>query len=158
MLVDVAEATDGLLPGFRALANRRGITLTRTGDAVVRADGRALARALANLLDNAIRHAPDGGHVALTISQQPGSTAITVTDDGPGVPPEERERMTRRFAQLDPTHRGGGAGLGLSIVASVAAAHSGRIEITEAPSGRGLSVTLHLPVEDGPVRSEVPAG
>ncbi|MGY1633624.1 sensor histidine kinase [Geodermatophilus sp. SYSU D01186] len=146
-LVDVAEVAAGLLPGFRALAGRRDITVTGSGDSVVRADRRALTRALANLLDNAVRHAPDGGHVDLAITADPDGTAITVTDDGPGVPPEERQRLTQRFAQLDRTRAGGGgAGLGLAIVASVAAAHGGRVDITEAPSGQGLSVTLHLPV------------
>jgi heavy metal sensor kinase len=159
MLIDIAEATDGLLPGFRALADRRAITVTRTGDAVVRADGRALGRALANLVDNAIRHAPDGGHVALTISQGADSTSISVTDDGPGVPPEDRDRMVQRFAQLDRTQsRGGGAGLGLSIVSAVAAAHDGRIEITQGPSGRGLTVTIHLPVEAGSRPSDTGPG
>jgi heavy metal sensor kinase len=159
MLIDIAEATDGLLPGFRALADRRAITVTRTGDAVVRADGRALGRALANLVDNAIRHAPDGGHVALTIRQGADSTSISVTDDGPGVPPEERDRMVQRFAQLDRTQsRGGGAGLGLSIVSAVAAAHDGRIEITQGPSGRGLTVTIHLPVEAGSRPSDTGPG
>ncbi|WP_369132717.1 sensor histidine kinase [Modestobacter sp. I12A-02662] len=159
LLVDVAEATDGLLPGFRALADRRGITLTRTGDAVVRADGRALARALANLLDNAIRHAPDGGHVGLTIGQRPDGTAISVTDDGPGVPPAERERLVQRFAQLDRTEAPtGGAGLGLAIVASVAAAHDGRIEVADGPGGRGLSVTIHLPLAAGPPTAPTAVG
>jgi signal transduction histidine kinase len=144
MLMDVAAVTDGLLPGFRVLAQRRGITVTATGDAVVRADGRALARAVANLLDNAVRHAPDGGHVSLEISQTSETTAITVADDGPGVPADQRDRMTQRFAQLDRA-RTGGAGLGLAIVASVAAAHGGRVDIADPPSGQGLSVTLHLP-------------
>ena len=144
-LVDVAGVTDGLLPGFRTLAARRGITVTSSGDAVVRADGRALARAVANLLDNAVRHAPDGGRVALEITQRADGAAITVTDDGPGVPPAERDRMTQRFAQLDRA-KSGGAGLGLAIVASVATAHQGRVEITDPPTGQGLSVTLHLPL------------
>jgi signal transduction histidine kinase len=148
-LVDVGEAVDGLLPGFRTLAERRGIQLTRSGDGVVWADARALARAVANMLDNAVRHAPDGGHVALVISQQADSTAITVTDDGPGVPPEERPRLTQRFAQLDRA-KPGGAGLGLAIVASVAAAHEGWVEFADGPSGRGLSVTLHLPPSPAP--------
>jgi heavy metal sensor kinase len=152
-LVGVAEVADGLLPGFRTLAGRRGITVSSVGDAVVRADPRALSRAVANLLDNAIRHAADGGNVALHITQRPDGTAITVIDDGPGVPPEEREQMVQRFAQLDRAHvRSGGAGLGLSIVSAVAAAQHGRLEISDAPSGRGLAVTLYLPVHSaGPV-------
>ena len=143
-LVDVGETIDGLLPGFRTLAERRRIELIRSGDGVVSADARALARAVANRLDNAVRHAPDGGSVEVVISRRAASTAITVSDDGPGVPPEDRSRLTQRFAQLDRS-KPGGAGLGLAIVASVAAAHRGRVEFADGPSGRGLSVTLHLP-------------
>jgi signal transduction histidine kinase len=147
-LVDVADVVDPLLPGFRTLAQQRGITLHRKGDgdAVVRADPRALARAVGNLVDNAVRHAPDGGTVTLDISRHPQGTTITVTDDGPGVPPEERARLTQRFTQLDRTDgTAGGAGLGLAIVASVTAAHDGRLEITDAGAGQGLAVAIHLP-------------
>ncbi len=147
-LIDVADAIDPLLPGFRTLAQKRGVALLKKGDgdAVVRADARALGRAVANLLDNAVRHAPEGGTVTVEISHRPDGTAITVTDDGPGVPPAERDRMTQRFAQLDRTAGTiGGAGLGLAIVASVTAAHSGRLEISDADSGQGLAVTIELP-------------
>jgi signal transduction histidine kinase len=153
--MDVSALVDELTPGFRTLAVRRGITLTRSGDAVVRADRRALSRALANLLDNAIRHTPDDSEVTVTVRQDPGGTAITVTDAGPGIPPEERQRLTQRFTQLD---RGrttsGAAGLGLAIVASVVAAHGGRLEIADGPSGRGLAVTLLLP---SPEEASVPS-
>jgi signal transduction histidine kinase len=147
-LVDVADVIDPLLPGFRTLAQKRGITVVKKGDgdAVVRADARALGRAVANLLDNAVRHAAEGGTVILEITQRPDGTAITVTDDGPGVPQEERDRMTQRFTQLDRTAgTTGGAGLGLAIVASVTAAHSGHLEIADTDSGQGLSVTIDLP-------------
>jgi signal transduction histidine kinase len=147
-LVDVADVVDPLLPGLRVLAQKRGITLRKKGDgdAVVRADARALGRAVANLLDNAIRHAPEGGTVTLEIVQRHDGTAVTVTDDGPGVPPEERDRMTQRFTQLDRTAvTTGGAGLGLAIVASVTAAHGGRLAIADAETGQGLAVTITLP-------------
>ena len=147
-LVDVADVVDPLLPGFRILAQKRGITLHKKGDgdAVVRGDARALGRSVANLLDNAIRHAAQDGTVTLEITQRPDGTAITVTDDGPGVPPEERDRITQRFTQLDRTAvPTGGAGLGLAIVASVAAAHGGRVAIADGDSGQGLAVTIHLP-------------
>jgi signal transduction histidine kinase len=145
--VEVGQVADELMPGFRTLAGRRGISVSRNGDAVVHADPRALGRAVANLLDNAIRHSPDGGTVTLDIAAGADGTRITVSDDGPGVPPEQRERMVQRFAQLDRSHGGnGGAGLGLSIVSAVAAAQNGRMEIADGPSGRGLAVTLHLPV------------
>jgi signal transduction histidine kinase len=147
-LVDVADVVDPLLPGLRVLAQKRGITLRKKGDgdAVVRADARALGRAVANLLDNANRHAPEGGTVTLEIVQRHDGTAVTVTDDGPGVPLEERDRMTQRFTQLDRTAvTTGGAGLGLAIVASVTAAHHGHLDIADADSGQGLAVTIDLP-------------
>ena len=147
-LVDVADVVDPLLPGLRTLAQKRGITVRKKGDgdAVVHADARALGRAVANLLDTAIRHAPDGGTVTLEIVQRPDGTAVTVTDDGPGVPVEERDRMTQRFTQLDRTAvTNGGAGLGLAIVASVTAAHGGRLAIADGESGQGLAVTITLP-------------
>jgi len=147
-LVDIADVVDPLLPGFRTLAQKRGVTLRKNGDgdAVVHADARALGRAVANLLDNAVRHASEGGTVTVDIASNSDETAITVTDDGAGVPPEERGRMTQRFTQLDRTAvTTGGAGLGLAIVASVAAAHNGRLEIADASTGRGLAVTIYLP-------------
>ena len=148
--VDVAEVVDGLLAGFRTLAGRRRITVESSGEAVVQADQRALARAVANLLDNAIRHAPDGGRVTVHVARRPDGTVITVTDDGPGVPSDERARMTQRFTQLDRTEMPtGGAGLGLAIVTSVAAAHGGRLEFTDAESGRGLSASIVLPAAPG---------
>jgi signal transduction histidine kinase len=147
-LVDVADVVDPLLPGFRTLAQQRGITLHRNGDAdaVVRADPRALGRAVGNLVDNAVRHAPDGGTVTVDVSRHLQGTTITVTDDGPGVPPAERARLTQRFTQLDHAPgTTGGAGLGLAIVASVTAAHDGQLVITDAGGGHGLAVAIHLP-------------
>jgi signal transduction histidine kinase len=151
-LVDVAATADALLPRFSVLARRRGVTLTRRGDAAVRADGRALGRALSNLLDNAIRHARPGGHVELEIVQSPAGVSLTVTDDGPGVDAAYVHRATERFAQLDPRRSEvGGAGLGLAMVASIAAAHEGTLHLTTPPSGTGLAVTLRLPA---PSKSE----
>ncbi|MDK3255739.1 sensor histidine kinase [Blastococcus capsensis] len=145
-LVDVAEVVDGLLPRFAVLAGRRHVTLTRRGDAAVHADRRALGRALSNLVDNAIRHARPGGHVELAIAQSRTSVRVTVTDDGPGVDYAARGFATERFIQLDPSRSdAGGAGLGLAMVASIAAAHQGALELATPPTGNGLAATLRLP-------------
>jgi signal transduction histidine kinase len=147
-LVDVAAIVDALLPRFSVLASRRGVRLTSEGDAAVHADPRALGRALSNLLDNAVRHASEGGQVQLEIVQRIPYVAVTVTDDGPGVDPADRRRATERFSQLEPARgNGGGAGLGLAMVASIAAAHGGSLELATPPAGRGLAVTLRLPVD-----------
>jgi signal transduction histidine kinase len=145
-LVDVAEIVDALLPRFCVLAQRRDVTLTRRGDAAVHADPRALGRALSNLVDNAVRHARSGGRVELEIAQDSTSVSVTVLDDGPGVEPPNREHATERFAQLGPTRPdSGGAGLGLAMVASIAAAHAGTLELSTPPTGDGFAVTLRLP-------------
>ena len=74
------------------------------------------------------------------------STAITVTDDGPGIPVEERAHVVQRFAQSSRADvPAGGAGLGLAIVTSVATAHHGTLEIDDPPSGGGVAVTIRLP-------------
>ncbi len=146
-LVDVAEVVDGLLPRFSVLARGQDVALTRRGDAAVRADRRALARALSNLIDNAIRHAPSGGHVALEIEQTGTSVRVTITDDGPGFDPAYHQLVTDRFVQLDSGV--GGAGLGLAMVASIAAAHEGTLELATPPTGYGLAVTLQLPAPAG---------
>jgi heavy metal sensor kinase len=154
-LVDVAEIVDALLPRLSVLARRRGVTLTRQGDAAVHADARALGRALSNLIDNAVRHAPQGGHVELTIRRSRASVSITVTDDGPGVESARRRLVTERFTQLDPARAdAGGAGLGLAMAASIAAAHEGTLELGTPPTGRGLAVTLRLPAP-APTQSPV---
>jgi signal transduction histidine kinase len=145
-LVDVASIVEGLLPRFSVLASRRGVRVTSRGDAAVHVDPRALGRALSNLLDNAVRHASEGGRVELEIIQRIADVAITVTDDGPGVDPAHRQRVSERFAQLEPARAdGGGAGLGLAMVASIAAAHGGSLELATPHDGRGLAVTLRLP-------------
>jgi signal transduction histidine kinase len=149
-LVDVAEIVDAMLPRFSVLARRRDVTLTRRGDAAVPADPRALARALSNLVDNAIRHASPGGRVDLEIVQTRTSVTVTVTDDGPGFDSAHHQVATERFAQLgsDPSDVGG-AGLGLAMVASIAAAHEGTLELATPSTGNGLAVTLQLPVPAG---------
>jgi signal transduction histidine kinase len=144
-LVDVAAIVDDLLPRFSVLASRRGVRLTSGGDAAVHADPRALGRAVSNLLDNAVRHASEGGRVELEIVQRIPYVTVTVTDDGPGLDPAQRRRAIERFSQLEPARgEGGGAGLGLAMVASIAAAHGGSLELATPPDGRGLAVTLRL--------------
>jgi signal transduction histidine kinase len=145
-LVDVAEIVDAMLPRFAVLARRRDVTLTRRGDAAVRGDRRALASAVSNLLDNAIRHARPGGRVELEIARSRTGVSVTVTDDGPGVDSAYVDRATERFAQLDTGRSdGGGAGLGLAMVAAIAAAHEGRLQLATPTTGNGFAVTLELP-------------
>ncbi|HEX3886302.1 MAG TPA: HAMP domain-containing sensor histidine kinase [Phenylobacterium sp.] len=110
-----------------------------------------LAQALANILDNAVKYTPAGGAIMLRVRRRSsGEIEFSVTDTGPGVPDGDRERVVERFVRLENSRNEPGAGLGLSLVAAVAEAHGGRLELAEGPGkvgemGPGLRVALVLP-------------
>ncbi len=110
-----------------------------------------VAQALANILDNAVKYTPAGGAVMLRVRRRSsGDIEMSVTDTGPGVDPAERQRVIERFVRLENSRNQPGAGLGLSLVAAVARAHRGHLELDEGPgvvgdTGPGLRVALVLP-------------
>ena len=120
------------------------------GSYVVAGDQDALARLLVNLLDNAVRHA--ASRVCVSVRADGGWAVLAVTDDGPGIAPEDAERAFGRFARLDdarsrPGEKGAaeeGAGLGLAIVKSTAEAHGGSVSLGDA--GPGLRAVVRLPL------------
>ena len=116
------------------------------GAARVVGDASSLARAVRNLADNAARHAH--GAVAVGVRVDGGDAVVLVDDDGPGVPPGERERVFERFTRLDEgrSRGAGGAGLGLALVQAVAAAHGGTVRVLDAPLG-GARFELRLPAK-----------
>ena len=117
----------------------------------VRGNPAFLAQALANLVDNAVKYTPRGGAVMVRLRRRAsGEVEISVTDTGPGVPLVERERVVDRFVRLENSRNQPGSGLGLSLVAAVAQAHGGRLDLGEGPgvyegSGPGLRAALILP-------------
>ena len=114
-----------------------------------------LAQALANVIDNAIKYTPTGGAVMLRARRRSsGDIEYSVTDTGPGVPAEDRERVVHRFVRLDNSRTEAGSGLGLSLVSAVLEAHAGRVQLDEGPGayggfGPGLRVALVLPAASG---------
>lgn len=102
-----------------------------------------LSQALANLVDNAMRHAGEGGRIALSVAPGQGGYRLTVADRGPGIPAEGREQALRRFGRLDEARSRPGAGLGLTLVESVARLHDGALELADASPG--LAATIFLP-------------
>jgi signal transduction histidine kinase len=120
-------------------------------DLTIRGNREFLAQAVANLLDNAVKYTPPGGAVMLRVRRRSsGEVEFSVTDTGPGVPDEDRERVIQRFVRLENSRNEPGAGLGLSLVAAVAEAHGGRLELSEGPGkvgemGPGLRVAFILP-------------
>jgi signal transduction histidine kinase len=115
-----------------------------TEAATVTGDVGGIVRVLRNLLDNAVWHAKST--VEIAIKRCKTSTVLSVADDGPGIPCEDRARVFGRFVRLDSdrSRDGGGSGLGLAIVAELVASHNGTVSIDDRPSG-GTIVTVTLP-------------
>jgi signal transduction histidine kinase len=120
----------------------------------VTGDRELLTQAVANLLDNAVKHGREGGRVSLALT--PDAT-ITVTDDGAGIPAEAREAVLRRFHRLDAARSRPGAGLGLALVAAVAELHGARLTLGDAAPGLRATLAL-LPGGHAAGASSPPAG
>ncbi|HEU4671212.1 MAG TPA: ATP-binding protein [Dyella sp.] len=131
------------------IAERRVEVSLEMPEAPVIVNGYAtgLLALIRNLLDNALRHVSEDGHVVLALGQTGIATLIEVTDDGPGIPPERRAEVFARFHR-EPGGHNEGYGVGLSIVQRVAELHGATIELLDAPWGRGLSVRVSLPATD----------
>ncbi|MBA2934315.1 HAMP domain-containing histidine kinase [Sphingomonas sp. CGMCC 1.13654] len=111
-------------------------------DAMVNGDAELLAQLFANLIENAIIHTPTGTRVSLVAERAAGQIRVIVQDDGPGVAAAERERITRRFYQVDPSRSSGGSGLGLSIASAIVTLHGARLAIDDAGPGLRIEVSF----------------
>jgi len=139
-LDDIVLAEAERLRGTTSIVlDTRGVSAGR-----ILGDRASLERVVRNLLDNAARHARE--RVAIGVAQLDGHVVLAVEDDGPGIDPADRERALERFVRLDGARdrRTGGAGLGLSIVRDVTAAHGGSVELADGALG-GLRVRIALP-------------
>jgi len=148
----VHDATRAVRPLADARAIR--VELRDAIEAPFEGDADLLGRLLLNLLDNAIKHSPDGGEVEVGMAQRDGSYEIGVVDAGRGIPAEARERIFERFVRLDAA-RGrseqsstSGAGLGLAISRRIAEVHGGRLELVESRPGH-TQFRVTLPVAAG---------
>jgi two-component system sensor histidine kinase MprB len=115
----------------------------------VRAQPALLERAVMNVLDNAAKWSPTGGRVGVTLAAN-GAWHLTVTDEGPGVAPEDMPHIFERFYRAQSARSMPGSGLGLAIVKRVIASHGGTVEITSRPNG-GARVDIELPLDPEPV-------
>ena len=151
---------DLVLDAARAMgsvADRRAvhIELGRLVEAPFHGDPDLLGRLLLNLLDNAVKYSPEGGTVDVAMTRRNGHCEIMVTDAGPGIPPEARERVFERFFRVDAARSRGensatsGAGLGLAIARRIAEMHAGRLELAESRPGR-TEFRLTLPGDGQP--------
>jgi len=149
--VRLDELAGSVIDSHQDMAARHGVALHRTlTGRVVAGDPLLLERLLANLVGNAIRYNQPGGWAEVEVTSQPG-TALAVSNTGPPVPAEQVPALFEPFRRLtgDRTDHGGGAGLGLSIVRSITAAHGGTIR-AHPRRGGGLIVEIDLPPAPSP--------
>jgi signal transduction histidine kinase len=143
--VDLAEVAGQVVELFDAAAEDKGghIKVVDGEPVLVSADRDLLFDAMANLVDNAIKHGRAAGEVTVTVGRSDGGAVITVADDGPGIPEAEHQHVFRRFYRLERSRGTPGNGLGLSLVAAVARLHGARIDMFD--NAPGLKIELHFP-------------
>lgn len=143
--VDLAAIARAALAGLRAIAQARGVLLRLHAPDSLPLTGEpgALHGLVRNLVDNAIRHTPDEGRVEVALEMVGGTAILTVDDEGPGIAPEDRERVFGRFYRRNSADAGG-SGLGLAIVRAIVDRHGGDIALGDSPLG-GLRATVRLP-------------
>jgi signal transduction histidine kinase len=140
--VDMKQLVGQAYETFSDQARERSIDYRVDVDAepVILTDGDRVLQIVDNLLSNAFRATPDGGRIGLALGQRNGTVRVTVEDNGPGIPAEQRERLFRPFVS-----DAGGTGLGLTIARELSTALGGRIEL-DSEVGRGTRFELVLPV------------
>jgi signal transduction histidine kinase len=140
--VDMRELCERAYAAFGEVARQRAIDYRRDFGAspVIVTDGDRVLQIISNLLSNAFRWTPEGGRVSLALGAENGAVSVVVSDSGPGISPEERERIFRPFWSRD----GAGTGLGLAIARELANALGGRIDLRSEP-GLGARFELTLP-------------
>jgi two-component system sensor histidine kinase QseC len=126
-----------------ALAKGVRIELPEGDETAVRGNPELLRILVRNLLDNAVRHTPSGTTVRVDIGQEQGIGSLSVSDDGPGIPEQEMDKVSERFYRPADT-QASGSGLGLSIVKRIAEVHGASLRFMQAGDGRGLRVTVEF--------------
>ncbi|MES1157769.1 MAG: ATP-binding protein [Haliangium ochraceum] len=158
---DLALLTARCLESLHGMAVAHGVALSRRPEAsavVVDGDAVRLEQVISNLLTNAIKYTPRGGHVDVTVSGRSGAAVVAVRDDGIGIPPDQLESIFEVFNQaptsLDRTK--GGLGLGLALVRALVNMHGGSVQAHSDGPGKGSMFTVTLPMVAAPAREAQP--
>lgn len=143
--VDLSAIALTIIDAYETVAEENGQSLDAGIDegATVTGDRDLLTQVLANLVENSIRHTPSGTHISVVVARTDHGCRLEVTDSGPGIPPEERDEVFRRFYRLDTSRTTPGSGLGLSLVRAVADLHGAEIRLLD--NDPGLRVVLDFP-------------
>ncbi|MHA6325115.1 HAMP domain-containing sensor histidine kinase [Roseivivax sp. CAU 1753] len=142
--VDLSGIAREMVELYEPAADEAGVTLTADlppDPVCVSGDRALLGQALANLIENALRHG-DGTPITLSVTDGPTGPSLSVADRGPGIPEDERGHVTRRLYRLERSRTTPGNGLGLALVAAIAQAH--RADLRLADNAPGLRATLHF--------------
>ena len=143
--VDLAALARDVVAAHAGIAAAKDVDLgaERLDALAVDGDAGALATLAANLVDNALRYTPPGGHVDVIVEPRDGAPSLVVRDDGPGIPPSERAQAFERFARG--AHADApGSGLGLAIVKRIAERHAATVTLGDGPGGRGLEAVVRF--------------
>jgi signal transduction histidine kinase len=146
--VDVGELATELAELFEPAVRERGLTLVEHEEsgAIVQGNRQLLAQLVTNLIENCLKYVPSGGRIDLSVKRLADSVCLVVSDNGPGVPDQDRARATQPFVRLG--HAGGrpdSSGLGLSLVAAIARLHRARLSLEN--NDPGLRVVVELPLK-----------
>jgi len=141
--VDLREVATTVIEELALLAERREIELSAqlADNTFLLGNARLLSVLVFNLIDNAIRYTPPSGHVSLLIERRDKSILLLVTDDGPGIPADVRDRVFEPFFRASAEE---GSGLGLAIVREIVRAHRAQIRMDDGPGGKGLAVHIEF--------------
>lgn len=147
-LFDVAALARDLAEMYEPLAEETGVRLTAEAPAPLPllAHRNLLSRALANLIDNALRYGASGGSIEITARETPDGIAISVGDHGPGIATSQHAEALRRFGRIDAARAAGGVGLGLPLAAAIARLHGGTLALVGNNPGLRVVMTLPPPV------------
>ncbi|MBB1597149.1 ATP-binding protein [Achromobacter sp. UMC46] len=147
--VDLADVLRQALSETLPQANAKliGIDMEGPAEAWIQGHRDALVLLARNLLDNAVKHTPEGKHIRLRLEQAADQASFMIDDEGPGIPPAERERVFDRFYRAEGNTQHG-SGLGLSIARAIADRHGAAIFLEDAPGGRGLRARVVFPRPD----------
>jgi signal transduction histidine kinase len=147
--VDLSAVARDIADLYQPLAEERGLRLSMDATANVHILGHRelLFHAIANLIDNAIKYTPQGGAIGLTVLALGPRATVTVADTGPGVSPEDRERVLQRFVRLEASRTTSGSGLGLSLVAAVAQLHEAELRLGDNAPGLCVDVIFRTAAE-----------
>jgi two-component system OmpR family sensor kinase len=144
--VPLAELARSCVAELVPLADARHIDLglANATEVSVRGDPEGLRTLVRNLVDNAVRYTPPGGRVDVSVEAGDAGARLSVSDNGPGIAPADRERVFDRFYRPAGTATSG-SGLGLAIVRTIAAAHGASVALADGADGQGLTVTVSFP-------------